>query len=175
MTLSLVKWPDPRLTKKCRPVTDFDDALAATAEEMKRLMVEEGGIGLAAPQVGLNVRMFVTAQIIDGPTVFVNPVVTVLKSGMDESNEGCLSLPGVRGWVRRPVSISVEAQHVTGERFRFDIDAFAHGLPHATKVMLMARCVEHESDHLDGKLMLDRIDPASRLDAIQEMRRGKPR
>lgn len=169
MTLSLVTWPDERLTVCCRPVEVFDDALASTASEMVRLMLEEGGVGLAAPQVGSDLRMFVTAHVIDGPTVFVNPVVTC-RAGLVRGQEGCLSLPDARVEVWRAASVSVEARHVTGERFRFDIDGSA-----SSAAALMARCVQHENDHLDGKTMLDRIDPATRLGVLMGMARGHSR
>ena len=159
-TLSLVTWPDKRLVRACKPVAEFGPELANIAADMRDLMVREEGIGLAAPQVGLDMRLLVCLQDDEDsiPYAFINPRI-VERKGETISNEGCLSLPGVTVPVKRAESVSVLAQHTNGDQFRVDATG------------RLAIVLQHEIDHLDGMLMLDRTDPASKFLAIQTMKR----
>ncbi len=151
-TLAIIHYPDPRLRKKCAAVTEFDADLAALAERMHKLMCDGKGVGLAAPQVGLLIRMFVmnpTGEP-DGVMTLVNPLISD-RAGSAEREEGCLSLPEVFVQVRRPETCLVAAQTVTGETIEFEADN------------MIARVAQHETDHLDGKLILDRMGPADKI------------
>ncbi len=157
----LVIWPDERLLRTCKPVTEFGQELDSIAANMLELMKLEHGIGLAAPQVGLDARIFVCDPGADGfPSVFVNPRIIESK-GSVTSEEGCLSLPGVTVSVKRAQQVVVIAQHINGDEFRVDATG------------RYAIVIQHENDHLDGKMMLDATDPASRFLAQQTMRRQK--
>ncbi len=150
--LAIIHCPDPRLRKKCATVTEFDADLAALAERMHELMRDGKGVGLAAPQVGLLIRMFVmnpTGEP-DGVMTLVNPLISD-RAGSTEREEGCLSLPEVFVQVRRPETCLVTAQTVTGETFEIEADN------------MIARVAQHETDHLDGKLILDRMGPADKI------------
>jgi peptide deformylase len=152
--LDLIKYPDPQLRKKCVEVKEFDDWLAQVARRMFEVMYAAKGIGLAAPQVGLHIRMFVcnpTAKPSDlDESVFVNPVLSDLV-GAVEGEEGCLSLPGVYGPVLRGQKCRIRAYDVSGN----PIDRRGEDLP--------ARIWQHETDHLDGGLHIDRFGEAARL------------
>jgi peptide deformylase len=168
--LAICHYPDARLRQRCRPVTEFSEKLAALAERMLDLMCAEKGIGLAAPQVGVLRRLFVmspTGQRKDG-LVFVNPVIRD-REGNVEAEEGCLSLPGVNVRVRRARRCRIEAQDVHGRPFSM------------TGEDLLCRIWQHETDHLDGILIIDRMGPADRLAvrktlrALEESFNGKAR
>jgi peptide deformylase len=170
--LDLIKYPDPRLRKKCAEVKEFDDWLGKVARRMFEIMYAAKGIGLAAPQVGLNIRMFVcnpTAKPSDQDEwVFVNPVLSDL-SGAVEGEEGCLSLPAVYGPVLRAQKCRIHAYDVSGT----PIDRQGEFLP--------ARIWQHETDHLDGVLHIDRFGDATRLAVrrllreLEEAYQGKTR
>ena len=152
--LDLIKYPDPRLRKKCVEVKAFDDWLGQVARRMLEVMYAAKGIGLAAPQVGLHIRMFVcnpTAKPSEqDERVFVNPVLSDLV-GAVEGEEGCLSLPGVYGPVLRAQKCRIRAYDPCGN----PIDLQGEDLP--------ARIWQHETDHLDGGLHIDRFGEATRL------------
>lgn len=167
--LRIIHYPDPRLRGKARPVEQFDGELAALAERMHALMREDKGVGLAAPQLGLGLRMFVmnhTGEPGDART-FVNPVIRD-KQGAAEAEEGCLSLPGVFVQVRRAASCAIEARDVRGEPIRLEGSE------------LIARVWQHETDHLDGRLIIDRMGPSDALkvkktlQALEEQYRNNP-
>lgn len=179
-TLLLRLFPDPCLRQKAVAVTEFDANLAAVADRMIEMMFEQRGIGLAAPQVGLGIRMFVAHVPEDPededrlvstdppgatakPVVFVNPQIEHMRVPVVPYEEGCLSLPEIRGDVLRPELIRVRAQDVSGEPFEMG----AMGLP--------ARCIQHETDHLDGVLIIDKFTQLSRLknrSAIKSLKRA---
>ncbi|HQY88213.1 MAG TPA: peptide deformylase [Tepidisphaeraceae bacterium] len=144
--LKIIQYPDPRLKKKSKPVVNFDPDLAALAQRMFELMREEEGVGLAAPQVGVNLRLFVmnhTGQPEDDRVV-INPVLTAL-DGELENEEGCLSIPGVRVNVLRADQMKLEAVNLAGETFEREAND------------LESRVWQHETDHLDGILLIDRM------------------
>ncbi|MCW2924829.1 MAG: def [Thermoleophilia bacterium] len=154
------QYPDPVLRVQTDDVTLFDDELAALVDRMTSIMGDAHGIGLAAPQLGLRLRLF-TFQPEDGPAeAVVNPKVTWSSDDTDVEEEGCLSLGDtVRVPVRRPVAIKVDAQTVTGEAKSWDLDDY------------YARVFAHEIDHLDGVLMIDRVeDDEARAAAMGRLR-----
>lgn len=133
---------NPTLKKKCRPVTAFDDRLATLIDDMKQTMVKADGVGLAAPQVGILRRIVVVdvgAEIIE----LVNPEI-LDQSGEQDGLEGCLSVPGRYGLVKRPNLVRVKAQDRHGDWYEYEGEE------------LIARCFCHELEHLDGHLYTER-------------------
>jgi len=144
--LQVVKYPRPVLHRPTQPVTKFDDTLKKLAEKMIQLMHESNGVGLAATQVGLPFRIFVanpTGQV-GNDLVFINGEI-IDTDGWIEHEEGCLSVPQVFGKVRRHTKVTIRAVDLSGKPFELQ----------ATD--LLARIIQHETDHLDGKLILDRM------------------
>lgn len=142
---------DPALREKAGEVEQVDDEIRRLAEDMFETMYAAEGIGLAAPQVGVNRRLFVM-DIRDPdiePRALINPVI-VERSGSESGEEGCLSLPGLVGEVERSASIVVEALDLQGEPIRIEASG------------LHARCIQHEIDHLDGVLFIDHVSPLKR-------------
>jgi len=151
-TLKIIKYPDPRLRQVCEPVTRFDDSLRALALRMLDLMHEAKGVGLAAPQVGVLIRMFVCHAIADSEKqmILINPELADLQ-GQVAGDEGCLSIPDVTVEVRRAESCTILAKDLNGDPIR------------ATGTDLIARCWQHECDHLDGRLITDRMSDADKI------------
>lgn len=153
-SLEIIHYPHPTLRHKSKPIVRVDDALRDVIKQMFPLMYEARGIGLAANQINLPLRLFVlnlAADPAEGEElVFINPVVSRPK-GMDEKEEGCLSMPGVNGNVKRPETIRVQAYNLEGELFE------------ATLNGLFARAVQHEIDHLDGVLFTDKLTETGKL------------
>jgi peptide deformylase len=150
--LRIINYPDPVLSRPGEAVSVFDDDLRALAARMFELMREAKGVGLAAPQVGRSLRLFVcnaTGEPKDD-LVFVNPRFVSL-SGGDEKEEGCLSIPGVTVKVRRATQVVMEARDLHGQALT------------ASAAELMARIWQHESDHLDGRLIIDRMSPTDEI------------
>ena len=152
------QYPDPVLKLAAREVDAFDDALARLAGKMKVLMHEANGVGLAATQVGMLQRLFVFQLSDDETRALVNPRIVAASEETAVQDEGCLSLQGVLIPVERPAAITIEAQDETGEDVRLDLDELA------------ARVAQHELDHLDGVLILDRTDETARRDALAILR-----
>lgn len=159
--LDLVKYPDPRLRRKSAEVTAFDDWLQQVARRMCEVMYAARGIGLAAPQVGLNIRLFVcnpAGKPGEGEEmVLVNPVLSDLV-GAVEGEEGCLSLPGVYGPVLRAQKCRIAARDAAG----CPIDRSGEDL--------LARVWQHETDHLSGILHIDRFGEAARMAVRRQLR-----
>jgi peptide deformylase len=151
------QYGDPVLRMRADDVSEFDDELEKVGERMIALMHDAEGVGLAATQVGILRRFF--ACTLDGEDrVFVNPVVTPLGEDTESDAEGCLSLGSVRVPVERARKVKLEAQDVAGAPVALELE----GHP--------ARVVQHEVDHLDGKLMLDRTDAEARREALGKLR-----
>jgi len=151
------QYGDPVLRMAAGEVESFDDELARVAERMAALMHDADGVGLAATQVGILRRFFVFHD--EGQDrVLVNPVITQRGSDLDVDEEGCLSLGSVRVPVERHVEVTLDAKDENGNSVRLELE----GLP--------ARVVQHEVDHLDGVLTIDRTDPASRKEAMSQLR-----
>jgi peptide deformylase len=167
-SLQLVIYPDPVLKKIAGDVQHFDEWLTAVVERMKDLMVENKGVGLAAPQVGLPLRIFVAAESAkrEDAKVYINPVLTD-ERGSEEGEEGCLSLPNIRIKVPRFTNLRVEALNEKGQPFSENLVDYA------------ARIIQHENDHLDGILLLDRMSPVAKLANRRKVKeledRKKPR
>ncbi len=153
------KFGDPVLRTNALPVDRFDAALAAEIERMGELMHDALGIGLAATQLGVLHRVLVFRAYSDDPlTALVNPVIEWSADELEMLEEGCLSLPGVHVEVERPARVRVRARDAEGQ----DLVVEAEGLE--------ARVIQHEIDHLDGILILDRISREQRKQAMRAMR-----
>ncbi len=157
--LTIVHYPDPCLRKVCEPITRFDDDLAAFAARMIELMHAGKGVGLAAPQVGILKRLFVmNATGEEGDDcVFVNPEIHDMR-GNKEAEEGCLSIPEVYVQVRRALRCRIVGQNLAGEPVEVDLEE------------LPARICQHETDHLNGVLILDRMGPGDRIKVRKRLR-----
>lgn len=161
MKLQIIHYPHPTLRHVSKPVKRVDADLRDMVEQMFDLMYEHEGVGLAANQVDLPYRLFVAnptgdAKNKDAEFVFINPVLRNGK-GQVEGEEGCLSIPGVLGPVVRKEKITIEAYNLQGEEFVGEVDG------------LLARIVQHETDHLDGKLFIDRLSEAQAADVRGEL------
>ena len=150
MPLEVLQFPDPRLKLKSRPVTAVNDALRPLAAEMIQVMYDEPGIGLAAPQVGHAIRLVVMDTVWNEegaerePTVIINPQI-LTREGQIEWEEGCLSVPDFTAEVERSEHVVVRYTNLEGEEVTEDVTG------------LRAVCFQHEIDHLDGILFIDRI------------------
>lgn len=151
-TLDLVLYPHPVLKKVARDVDHFDPWLCAFVERMKDVMLENKGVGLAASQIGIPLRVFVASPSgkREEAVVFINPVLSD-EMGTDEAEEGCLSLPDIRIIVPRFKSLRIEALDIHGQPFSANVTEFP------------ARIMQHENDHLDGILLVDRMGPVARM------------
>jgi peptide deformylase len=148
---------DPVLKSRATPVNEFDESLEHLAEEMMRVMREAEGVGLAANQIGRLKRIFVAVHE-DEEYAIVNPVIEERSETTEKDIEGCLSIPETRVEVERPTVVTVSGQGPSGEPVRVEAEG------------LLARIFQHEIDHLDGILILDRTDRESRKNAMREMR-----
>lgn len=147
--MEILPYPHPALRWKSKPVQEIDDNLRRVVAEMFELMYAAKGIGLAANQVGLPYRLFILnlsadPEIKDEEIVFINPEI-LKRKGTTEGEEGCLSFPGLYGQVKRAAKVDIEAFDLEGAGFQYSLDELA------------ARAVQHESDHLDGVLFIDRM------------------
>ncbi len=154
---------DPVLKSRATPVKEFDESLEHLAEDMLRVMREAEGVGLAANQIGRLKRIFVAAyrEEEEGELqefAIVNPVIEERSETTEKDIEGCLSIPETRVEVERPTVVTVSGQDPSGEPVRVEAEG------------LLARIFQHEIDHLDGVLILDRTDRESRKNAMREMR-----
>lgn len=149
---------DPVLRRRAQEVTTIDGKLAGLAEAMHLTMREADGLGLAAPQVGVGRRLFVYEIGDSGPRTMVNPEI-VEADGEWEHQEGCLSVPGLHFWVRRPRRVHIKGYNLDGAEVSIEAQE------------LEAALYQHELDHLDGKLLLELLDDDQRKMAMKEMRR----
>jgi len=172
--LRIVTYPAGVLKKRAAPMVAVTPQMRTVAMQMLTLMHLAKGIGLAAPQVGLSWRMFVVEipedaedersawadppTATDGPLVFINPVLSRPEGDLEPFEEGCLSLPEIRGEVMRPSVITVRAMDLEGKPFELRAGG------------LLARCVQHEFDHLEGTLIIDRMTQVSRLKVRSKVR-----
>jgi len=153
------KFGDPVLKSRAAEVEGFDEALRAEIDRMGLLMEDAIGVGLAANQVGLLRRFFVYRVSDEGPLqALVNPVIDWSSDEEETFEEGCLSLPQVVVEVTRPAQIRVSAQDRFGEPLKLEVDG------------LEARVIQHELDHLDGVLIIDRTTRAQRREAMRDLR-----
>lgn len=158
----VVQFGDPVLRSKAAPVDHFDEALAAEAARMGELMDEAIGVGLAANQIGALHRLLVYRVEEEGEIhAVVNPTIEWTSDEREPGMEGCLSLPGVWVEVERPAGVRVRAQDLTGAEIEIEAEGFH------------ARVLQHEIDHLEGTLILDRISRADRREAMRTMREAR--
>lgn len=154
--LELIEYPHPALLRRASPLVRIDDELCNAIDQMFEIMYDAVGVGLAANQVGLPYRLFIVnleANPNSGEElVFINPTLSRPR-GTALQEEGCLSLPGLRMDVRRPEKVVLDAWTLEGEQVRLDLDGF------------LARVVQHEFDHLEGRLFTDRLPDAAALEA----------
>jgi peptide deformylase len=158
--LRILKYPHPALRHKCKPLRSVDGELKDTVREMFDLMYQQKGVGLAANQVGLPYRFFILNLEGDPAKapeyVFLNPVIS-RRSGTAEADEGCLSFPEIYAPVKRSEKITLSAYDLSGEELSYELSG------------LFARAVQHESDHLDGVLFIDRLTPSGLLSVKQAL------
>ena len=161
MELSIVHYPHPALRFKSKPIKRVDKELREIAAQMVELMYQADGVGLAANQVNLPLRIFVvnpSGQRGEGEElVLINPELQLPKGGNDSQQEGCLSLPGVYGEVIRPKSIRLSAYDITGKPVEREVDGF------------LARVLQHENDHLNGIMFFDRMSDESKRDLEDQL------
>ena len=143
---AILEYPDARLRQRAAPVTSFDRTLGRLADDLLETLYDKGGIGLSAPQVGAPTRIAVSdlSGSASEPHIFVNPEI-LSRSATGFIQESCLSVPGVVGSVFRATRVRVRAQDRDGQTFERDLDG------------MHAVCLQHEIDHLDGKLFIDRL------------------
>jgi peptide deformylase len=163
----ILRYPDPRLREKSKEITSFDDGLRQLVADMGETMYAANGAGLAAIQVGVALRLF----IIDGPVagdaddaaprVFVNPEIVEISEEAQTGDEGCLSFPGIYIPVKRGMRARVRARDVEGALFEIDGEA------------LFARAMQHENDHLIGRLLIDQCGPVKREIIKRKLRKEK--
>jgi peptide deformylase len=164
--LEILEFPDPRLRTEAKPVAQVTNTSRALIDDMFETMYEAPGIGLAATQVNVHQRILVidVSEERDQPHVFINPRITILDPELGEYDEGCLSVPGFYETVNRPQKVEVTALDRNGEPFTKELSG------------LLAICLQHEIDHLDGKLFVDYLSPLKRqrirkkLEKIQRSR-----
>ena len=154
MRLEIVLWPDPVLLAGTKPVEKVDDHVRQVVAEMRRVMFELRGVGLAAPQVGVPLRLMLVCPSGEPgeERVLINPQI-LTADGTQVGEEGCLSFPGIYGDVSRAQKVRLRYRDLDGQTREMDLDGF------------IARIVQHEADHLDGKVFIDRMDAQSRREA----------
>jgi len=152
------QYPDAALKMEARRVEEFDEDLRSLVERMRMLMVDANGIGLAATQVGVLRRVFVFLNDDDNVLAIVNPEITERSDATEVADEGCLSIQGVTVPVERSLEVTITGSDENGQDVRYELEGY------------QARCVQHETDHLDGVLMLDRTTPEARREALALLR-----
>lgn len=157
--LTILEFPDPRLRTRARPVAEVDDRIRQLVDDMFETMYAAPGIGLAATQVNVHERVVVMdiSEEGDQPLVFINPQVEVIGDESRDYQEGCLSVPGFYENVARPAQIRVKALDRDGKPFELEPDG------------LLAVCIQHELDHLEGKLFVDYLSPVKRQRIRQKL------
>ncbi len=160
--LTILEFPDPRLRIKAKPVAAVDDALRQLIDDMFETMYDAPGIGLAATQVDVHRRLLVAdvSQDKDQPWVLINPEI-IAKDGVEVTEEGCLSVPGYFEEVERAEQVRVRYLDRNGKQCEDDFDG------------LLAVCVQHEMDHLDGKLFVDYLSEAKRQRIRKRLEKGR--
>ena len=143
---------NPDLKRKALPVTAFDKKLKFIISDMKKTLYEANGVGLAAPQIDLNIRVFVADDGVSGFEAYVNPVWEPVGNETNVDTEGCLSVPGYVGLVERYTTVRIKYQDVRGKKKQ----KVATGL--------LARCIQHETDHLNGILFIEKATALRRLE-----------
>jgi len=150
--LNILRYPDPRLHKVAKPVAVFDERLKKLAADMAATMYDAPGIGLAATQVDVHEQVIVidTSETHDQLRVFINPEILWASEERQVYDEGCLSVPGIYDGVERPAQVKVRAFDLDGQPFELEADG------------LLAVCIQHEMDHLKGKVFVEYLSPLKR-------------
>ncbi len=161
--MKVFKLGEEVLRQKAVDVQTIDDEIKNLIETMFETMYDENGIGLAGPQVGKNLRLFVIELDDEVRRVFINPQIVSTSQETSLYEEGCLSVPGIYKEIERPVKISVQALDENGKAFTIEADG------------LLARAIQHEYDHLEGVLFIDRADPDFRDKIIEEFAKKQER
>ena len=163
--LPILEYPDPRLRTVARPVTTFDDRLRRLVADMAETMYEAPGVGLAATQVDVHERLIVIdiSENKDQLQVFINPEILSVSEEQVECEEGCLSVPGVYDAVTRPARVRVRAFNADGAAFELDCSG------------LLAVCVQHEMDHLLGKVFVEYLSPLKQERIKTKMKKRRTR
>lgn len=164
--MKIYKLGEEILREKCEPVKpeEINDELRSILNEMFETMISANGVGLAAPQVGINKRFFVAMADDEIRRVFINPTITKTSSDLVDYEEGCLSIPGVYENIKRPSKVSISATNENGKHFTIEE---ADGI--------LARIIQHESDHLDGVLYIDRGDEDFKNKTIDQFKKRAER
>lgn len=163
----VVIWPDPRLREPTVEITSIDDSVRALYRDLCDSMYAEDGLGMAAVQIGDPRRMFIVEPKLAGrtetdlPVAFINPEVVEVSDELQDSEEGCLSFPGIYVTVERPMRTRVRALGIDGNAFELEGEG------------LLARCLLHENDHLTGKLLVDFVGPLKRQMIKKKLMRSK--
>lgn len=160
--LTILEFPDPRLRTRAQPVTVFDDALKQLVADMFETMYAAPGVGLAATQVNVHKQLLVADMSEDGdqPLVLINPRI-LEKDGHQIYQEGCLSFPGIFADVERALHVKVAAQDVDGKEIVLDVEG------------PLAVCIQHEMDHLIGKVFVDYLSPLKRSMLLKRMEKKR--
>ncbi|MEB3768323.1 peptide deformylase [Acinetobacter sp. MD2] len=160
--LPILSFPDPRLRTIAQPVKEVTAEIRQLAADMFETMYDAPGIGLAATQVDQHIQLIVMdiSENKDQPLVFINPKLTPLTEDTQPYEEGCLSVPQIYDKVARPSRVKIEALNLDGEKIEIDADG------------LLAVCIQHEMDHLDGKLFVDYLSPLKRQRAREKVEKA---
>ncbi len=169
MLRPVLQYPDPTLAKVSEPVAEINDEIRALAQDLLDTLSTVGGVGIAAPQIGVLKRVVIidVSQEKNDPDlpqdfrVFVNPVVTVLDPKGHEENEGCLSVPDLRAKVKRPRRVALDALDLDGNPVHIEGEGY------------YGACMQHETDHLDGKLFIDYLSYLKRSLYDKKIRKGR--
>lgn len=151
-SLTILRYPDPRLHTVAKPVAQVDEHVRRLADDMLAIMYEADGVGLAATQVDMHIRLVVmdTSEGRDQPRVLINPEIIAHSAELRRAEEGCLSVPTIYDEVERPARVTVRALDRNGQPYEFEADG------------LESRCVQHEMDHLLGKVFVEYLSPLKR-------------
>ena len=169
MLRPVLQYPDPTLAKVSEPVAEINDEIRALAQDLLDTLTTVGGVGIAAPQIGVLKRVVIidVSQEKNDPDlpqdfrVFINPVVTVLDPKGHEENEGCLSVPELRAKVKRPRRVALDALDLDGKPVHIEGEGY------------YGACMQHETDHLNGKLFIDYLSYLKRSLYDKKMRKGR--
>jgi peptide deformylase len=150
--LQILEFPDPQLRVVAKPVTSFDASLHTLIDDMFETMYDAQGIGLAATQINHHIQLIVMdlSEEKDQPQIFINPKISVLSEELGSYEEGCLSVPGFHETIKRPSKVNIQALDKNGKAFTEDAES------------LLGICIQHEMDHLNGKLFVDYLSKLKR-------------
>ena len=163
MVLRVTKLGEEVLRQKAEPVTEVTDEIRQLCEDMFDTMYADNGVGLAGPQVGKSLRLFVLEADDNVRRVFINPQIIKTSEEVGEYDEGCLSVPGVYETITRPLQVTVQAINEKGKPFVLEADG------------LLARIIQHENDHLDGVLFIDRGDEEFAEKTVEQFKKKAER